>query len=110
MKVILTKSFLSKYKKIIWLVDLDKVIWKIKVIKLVNLKYPYLKLKLIIWWIAIRWVLIKTKWWNLIFIILCFKKDKKCWNNLSFENSHREIVNMEIKVLKDIENGDYTTY
>ena len=107
MKIIITKSFLKKYKKTIDLIDLEKLSSKIKKINLITLKFPYLKLKLNIWWIAIRWVLLKTKWWNIIFLILCLKKDKNCWYNITFNNLKKEIINMEDKVINDLKNNDF---
>jgi len=110
MRIIITNSFLKKYKKIVWLINLKKLSLKIKKINLITLKYPYLKLKLNIWWIAIRWVLLKTHWWNFIFLILCLKKDKNCWNNILFSNFKKEILYMESKTIKDIENKNYIEF
>lgn len=107
MKIILTDIFLEKHKKLISLIDLDKLCNKIKENNLISLIYPYLKLKLYIWWVAIRWILLKTEWWNLVFLILCFKKDKSCWENLTFQTYKKEIISMEEKVLEDIVNWKF---
>ena len=110
MKVIITDSFLNRYKKVISIINLEKLLLKIKEINLITLKYPYLKLKLNIWWVAVRWVLLKTNWWNLVFLILCFKKDKNCWENIIFSKLEKEIYFMEEKVLNDIKNKNYIEY
>lgn len=110
MKIIITNSFKTKFKKIISLIDLNKLCKKIKENNLILLNQPYVKLKLFIWWIAIRWILLKTKWWNIVFLILCFKKDKNCWDNLTFETYKKEIIFMETKVLEDIEKWDFKIY
>jgi len=77
---------------------------------LISLKYPYLKLKIIIWGISIRWILLRTIWGNLVFIILCLKKDKNCWYNLTFDSIKKEINLIEPKILSDIENKNYIIY
>jgi len=110
MHIIITDSFKKRYKKILLLVDLIKLTNKIKIINLILLKYPYLKLKITIWWIAIRGVLLKTKWWNWVFLIICLKKDKNCWYNLTFDSIKKEIEYMEIKVLEDIKNKNFEKY
>ena len=48
MKIIITDSFENKYKKILSLIDIKKLSDKIKMYNLITLKFPYLKLKLII--------------------------------------------------------------
>ena len=108
MKIIITDSFKTKYKKIFNLIDIYKLSEKIKAYKLINLKYPYFKLKLSIWNIAIRWILLKTKWWNLVYLILCLKKDKNCWYNMIFDTLKKDIYNIESKILYDLKYGFYT--
>jgi len=110
MKVIATNSFKQRYKKLVSLIDLKKLSNKLKEIRLITLKYPYLKLKLYIWWIAIRWVILKTRWWNLVYLLLCLKKDKNCWYNITFENLKKEISLMESKVISDIKKWLYEEY
>jgi len=107
MRIIITNSFSNKYKRIISLINLEKLCSKIKENNLIALNYPYLKLKLYIWWLAIRWILLKTSWWNLVFLVLCFKKDKTCWDNLTFENYKKEIISAEARALEDIEKWNY---
>lgn len=107
MKIVLTNSFLSKFKKTVSLINLNKLCEKIKENNMILLNHPYVKIKLYIWWIAVRWILLKTKWWNLVFLILCFKKDKNCWDNLTFENYKKEIIYMENKILEDLEKWNY---
>ena len=103
MKIIITRSFEKKYKNIIWLIDIKKLSEKIRKIDLILLKYPYLKLKLNIWGISIRGVLLKTKWWNLVYLILCLKKDKNCWYNIRFDLLKEKIFLMETNMIKDLE-------
>lgn len=107
MKIIITDYFLKRHKKILSLLDINKVCWKIKEHNLILLNHPYLKIKLYVWWISVRWILLKSKWWNIVFLILCFKKDKICWDNLSFETYKNEIIYVEKNVLIDIENWNF---
>lgn len=107
MKIIIADSFSKKYKKELFLIDINKLSKKINENNIIFLNHPYIKLKVIIWWIAIRWILLKTNLWNLVFLVLCFKKDKNCWDNLSFETYKFEILSMEQKVLSDIENWNF---
>jgi len=103
MKIIITRSFENKYKKIINLIDIKKLSEKLKNHKLITLKFPYLKLKLNIWGISIRWVVLKTKWWNLVYLILCLKKDKNCWENIRFNLFKEKLYLMELNIINDLE-------
>ncbi len=110
MKIIYPNSFLSKYKKIVFLLDLEKLSKKIGAISLITLKFPYLKVKLRISWLSIRWVVLKTKGWNMIFLILCLKKDKKCWYNLTYISMKSIIITMEEKAYRDIQSKNYQEF
>ncbi len=110
MKIYITKHFEKKYISKIKLFNKIKFVEKLKTYNLIVLKHPYLKFKFNLLGISYRWVVIITKSWNIIPIILCLKKDKNCGENIIFEKFERKILENQNKNLQDIENNNFMIY
>lgn len=109
-KVYITDFFQKKYVlKIKWF-DILRFAEKLKTYSFINLKHPYFKFKFYLFWIAYRWVVIITKSWNIIPIILCFKKDKNCGENIIWEKFEKQILGNQNKAVWEIEKGNYLVY
>jgi hypothetical protein len=110
LKIYITEYFKKKYlSKIKWF-NILKFIEKLKTYDFINLKYPYMKFKFNLLSISYRWVILKTKKWNIIAIILCLKKDKNCWDNIIWNKFEEKILFEQSKNLKDIKYGKYEMY
>lgn len=109
-KVYITNFFHKKYiSKIKWF-DLEKFSEFLKTKNHVNLKYPYLKFKFSLLWVSYRWVVLISKFWSLVPLILCLKKDKNCWDNIIWEKFEKQILKNQDRVLEDIEKRDFKVY
>lgn len=111
MKIIITKSFEVKYYK--WLkkyFELDLFIRKLIKIDFINLKDPYYKIKFNIKWIALRWVIYKSKWDNIVPMVLYLKKDKKYWTNIIWKLFKWIIVLSRKNSIWDIKSWNYIVY
>jgi len=106
-KVFLTGFFEKKYLLRINWFNLVKFSEKLKTFNFINLKHPYLKFKFNIFWVAYRWVVLVSKSWNLIPLILCQKKDKNCWENLIWGKFEKQILENQKKALLDLEEGNF---
>lgn len=110
MKIIITDYFEKKeYKFLSKYFSLNDFCTKLKKTQLIYLKEPYFKLKFYLWWIAFRWVILVTKSWNLVPLMISLKKDRD-WENIFWEIYKNETINKQQLTLNDIENKRYKEY
>ena len=109
-KIIITEHFEKKeYKFITKYFSLEDFCKKLKETKLIYLKNPYFKLKFYIWWVSFRWVILITKSWNLVPLMISLKKEKD-WKNIIWDTYKNEILEKQQKALEDIELNKFKTY
>jgi len=114
MKIIITKTFLKDYEKILKKDNLFFVIEKIKQKlsnKLIYLKRPFVKIKFNIKNISIRlvWKYIEDRF--LLFPIFIYKKtNKKDWFNITWEKTENKILDRMKKINLDLEKWDYEVF
>ena len=114
MKIIITKTFLKDYEKILNKNKLEKVISKIKQkleLDLIYLKRPFLKIKFNIDNISIRlvWKYIENRF--LLFPIFIYKKtDKNNWYNIVWKDIELKILDRMIKLDLDLNNWNFKIY
>ncbi len=113
MKVIITKRFEKEYLK-----KLSKYLTKINLVetlknkehKFISLHEPFLKFKNKINLVEFRWVLAVKDNSNIIPLFIFLKKDKKFWENVSWETQEKMIeLEFELNVL-DLENWNYEIF
>lgn len=110
MKIIITETFLKKdYKYLDKYFSLQLFVDKIRQIHPIILKFPYFKIKFFLNWIAFRWVIMQTKWWNLVPLLLYLKKDK-IGENIIWSKYERLIFDKQNQILRDIENKKYSVF
>lgn len=110
MKVIITNHFEKKeYKFISKYFTLGIFCNKLKRLNLITLKDPYFKLKFYLWWVSFRWVILMTKSWNFVPLMISLKKEKD-WENIIWDIYKKEILNKQERALEDIRNWDYTEF
>ena len=110
MKIVITENFenneyvyLNKY------FPLDDFVQKLKTLNIIFLKDPYFKIKFNLRWVAFRWVILVTRWWNRIPLFLELKKSKE-WENIIWNKFREKIILKQNKALKDIEEGKFKEY
>ena len=114
MKIIITKTFLKDYEKVLNKNKLEKVISKIKQkleLDLIYLKRPFLKIKFNIDNISIRlvWKYIENRF--LLFPIFIYKKtDKNNWYNIVWKDIELKILDRMIKLDLDLNNWNFKIY
>jgi hypothetical protein len=110
MKIIITEHFEKKeYKFLTKYFSIDNFCSKLKNLKPIFLKYPYFKLKFYLKWVSFRWVIMITKSWNIIPLIISLKKDKD-WDNIIWKLYKKEILNAQQKALEDINKSKFKTF
>jgi len=110
MRVFITKTFKKKYFLKHKSINILQFVEKIKKYDFILLKFPFLKFKFNLDWIAYRWVVLKTKSWDFIPLILCFKKDKSCWENVIWEKFKNKILKSQDDSFFDLKNWDFEIY
>ena len=114
MKIIITKTFLKDYEKILNKNKLEKVISKIKQkleLDLIYLKRPFLKIKFNIDNISVRlvWKYIENRF--LLFPIFIYKKtDKNNWYNIVWKEIELKVLDRMIKLDLDLNNWNFKIY
>ncbi len=113
MNVIITKRFekeyIKKLSKYLTKSDLVKTL-KDKKYKFISLHDPFLKFKTKINLVEFRWVLAIKSTSNIIPLFIFLKKDKKHWENVSWETQEKMIeLEFELNVL-DLENWDFERF
>lgn len=100
------KQYLKKFIKYFSKEDFVKQL-KIKEHTLIDLHFPYMKLKNKIWNIVIRWIIFIIFDKNIVPIILFLKKDKHFWENINW-NTHEKLILKEYKfALENIKKGNF---
>lgn len=113
MKIILTKSFISDFDKEFknYNINHEDLISRIKSTKIINLSNPFIKYKITIKWVSLRWIWIINNNWKMIPIFFVLKKDKNYWTNLVLNKEVLNKVNNKFAIYsKDFENWDYVEY
>lgn len=110
MKIVITNNFEKReYKFISKYFTLEDFCNKIKKLNLITLKDPYFKLKFYFWWVSFRWVILVTKSWNFVPLIISLKKDKD-WENIIWDIYKKEILEKQERALEDIKNWDFREF
>ncbi len=112
MKIIISKTFNKKYlSKLYKYFSLEEFVNKLKNKQNnICLKYPHFKIKIKIWLVEFRGVILIKDNSYIIPIILCPKKDKNCWENIIWSKYEDRVVSIQKKIFEDIENWDYEVY
>lgn len=112
MKIIITETFNKKY-----LYKFSKYFSKKDFIdklkennKNITLKFPHFKIKLKIKSVDFRWVILIQKENYIIPILICLKKDKNCGDNIIWQKFEKIIIELEEKILEDINNKKYEVF
>ena len=113
MNVIITNSFLKRFKKEFRKNNflISDLVNELKKEKLITLKIPLFKVKLKLNKISIRWIVLVNHKNYILPIFIVLKKDKKYWENLIL---NKELQNIIEKLSKEIEidliNKDFIKY
>lgn len=114
MKIIITKTFLKDYEKVLHNNKIEKIIVKVKQKlekDLIYLKRPFIKIKFNINNISIRlvWKYIDVR--LLLFPIFIYKKwDKKNWYNIIWEDIELKILERMKKIDLDLNIWNFKIY
>ena len=109
MKIILTKSFIKDFEKDFKNYNLtyQDLVFKLKTTKIINLVNPFIKFKITIKWISLRWIGIINDNNKTIPIFFVLKKDKKYWENLVLNKEILQKINNKFTVYsKDFDSWD----
>lgn len=110
MKIIITENFEKKeYKFLSKYFLIEEFCTKIRQIKFISLKDPFFKLKFYLWWVSFRWVILITKSWNLVPLMISLKKEKD-WENIIWELYKKEILEKQQIALENIENNSFKVF
>ncbi len=113
MKIIITKYFeknyLKKFKKYFSLKEFLEII-ETKQHTFISLHEPFFKFKNNINWVAFRWIIFISIQNNLVPLSVFLKKDKKLWENISWQTTE-DIIEKDFEKTKvDIKNWDYEIF
>lgn len=113
MEIIITKRFEKEYiKKLLKYFHQNELILvlKTKQHKFISLHDPFFKFKNKINSTDFRWVIAFVDWKSVIPLFIFLKKDKKYWENVSWEN-HQKLIETEFNLAtQDVQNGDYEIF
>lgn len=107
MKIILTKSFIQDFDKDFKNYNINHIdlILKLKSTKIINLTNPFIKFKITVKKISLRWVWIINDNNKIIPIFFVLKKDKKYWENLVLNKDILQKINNKFSIYsKDFDN------
>ena len=109
MNVVITEGFKKSFYGIF---NLEKELFqfsnKLKNTKQIKLISPYLKYKMIVSGIHIRWIYVMIINNNLIPIFITKKSNKTYWNNLLIDKKNIDFFKLRYeKSINDIENNKY---
>lgn len=100
MKIILAKSFIQDFEKDFknYNLSYEDLVSKIKSTKIINLVNPFIKFKITIKWVNLRWIGIINDNNKIIPIFFVLKKDKKYWENLILNKEVLQKINNKFAV------------
>ncbi len=109
MKIILSKNFIQDFEKDFKNYNLtyQDLVLRLKSTKIINLVNPFIKFKITIKWVSLRWIWIVNDNNKIIPIFFVLKKDKKYWENLVLNKEILQKVNNKFVVYsKDFDRWD----
>jgi len=110
MKIIITKSFLKEYNKNLkkyFTLSLLVGQLQAKSHTFINLHDPFLKCKLTLNGVEFRWVVSYISHNRIIPLFFVLKKDKKYWENVSWQTQRINIEKKFLQALDDIRSWDF---
>ncbi len=113
MKIIITETFSKLFSKEFknYNFELENLVEILKKTKLINLKDPYIKVKLTLNKVSLRWIVIKNDNDSIIPIFMTLKKNKIIGDNLVLNKKVLEKINNLLwKMSKDFEKSDIREY
>lgn len=113
MNIILTNSFIKKFKKDFrkYHFSIYELINQLKKSKPLNLEKPYSKVKLKLNNISIRWIVLININNKLLPIYLVLKKDKTKWENLLIDKDIDKILKkILLEINEDLKTQNFIEY
>ena len=102
MKIILTKTFIKDFEKEFKNHNISHIdlVNKLKSTRIISLTNPYVKIKITIKWISIRWIWIFNDFKKLIPIFFVLKKNNQYWKNLVMNKEILQKINNKLATYK----------